>query len=206
MRAAAVSAIVLALTPLAHAQSGCDLIAGILGEATTGYVTILGDRFDDNWYDTSSYLDGADECAIGIGAQGSVYECVWSETTAATADRRLDTLETLAKGCLAGWDRISIAGETSTNGLKIGRGYSYRENSKFSVELYRETLGSGEETEVWFRIHARPFPSPPEGDATVIQPATPNSPTPSAVVGDGPTVVPGPLHPLNVHRRRGTMK
>lgn len=189
MKLAILAGVTLALAPVAQAQSGCALIEKILAESTAGYATILGERIDGKWYDSSLYLSGAEECSIGLAENSSVFECVWPETTVAAANTRLTGLESVARTCLVDWDKVSIAGEPSFSGLKINKGFAYEgEDADSSVEIYHETYDDGTETLVWFRVYGPPPPKPAPA-------ASAAAPTLAAPAVKGPADVTSPTPP-----------
>jgi len=194
MRLAILAGAVLAFAPVAQAQSGCALVEKILAEASAGYGAILDEMIGDNWYDTSLYLSGAEECSIALGENSSIYECGWPETTAAAANTRLASLEIVAQTCLGDWDKVSIAGEPSFSGLKINRGFSYEEmGADRAIEIYHETYDDGTETMVWFRVYGPPSPKAAKPTATAAAPA------PAAPTVTGPADVASPT-PANINR------
>ena len=111
MKIGLVAAAAMALAPFmaaqAHAQSGCDNMKRIVAEALDAFPTLRGDEIDDDWFDSTLYLQGAAECTIDLSI-ASVFSCAWDFDAAAPADAHAGVLAQAAQQCLPGWQWEAI--------------------------------------------------------------------------------------------------
>lgn len=157
MKTGLVAAAAMALAPFmtAHAQSGCDNMKRIVAEALDAFPTLRGDEIDDDWFDSTLYLQGAAECTIDLSI-ASMFSCAWDFDAAAPADAHAGVLADAARQCLPGWRWEAIEpGTKSENNLAITRGIRMIGNDDYEdtlIEIYAEAFPDSAERTVWLEV------------------------------------------------------
>ena len=100
----------LVLAPAAYAQVSCSEFARITSEGLGDFSAITGDEVQDDLYESSVWLSGADDCGIGM-EWDSIYTCLYQFDSYASASASLSTHLAELSSCLAGWAPSSIAAD-----------------------------------------------------------------------------------------------
>ncbi len=123
---AAAIAAALALAPAAYAQATCSAINTLNGHGLDEFDDIIADEIDEDFYDASFWLDGAEECSVEYGTD-AIYSCMWVFDTQAEAARALSSQLAVFGSCLTGWTREATAAETTASyGIRILEGASFQ--------------------------------------------------------------------------------
>lgn len=116
------TAVAIALAPMAQAQDYCGALKEVVAQATSGFEALKEDEnFEDN-YEPFFYLQDAYSCWIDTEA-GSIFACYWQFDAPAQASAKLDQLDAATKACLAGWTRTDLSGKTSAEDKAVARGF-----------------------------------------------------------------------------------
>jgi hypothetical protein len=120
------AAVMVALAPAAHAQSGCDLVSKLNAEAKAGFAGIKGEQIAGRWHDTTLYMTGADECSVMTGeGKPSAYDCIWDHDGAVAALAANATFTQALSSCLSGWAWRAMTAADVDPGVHVEGGTVY---------------------------------------------------------------------------------
>jgi hypothetical protein len=108
----------LTLAPGAWAQVTCSDVGRLNSLALDDFDDIAEDEIDDDLYETSFSLAGAEECSIDYGWD-SVYSCMWVYSDYASASAAFGSQRSSVSYCLSGWStRSGTPDATATDGYR----------------------------------------------------------------------------------------
>ncbi len=154
MKLALLVAAGLASAPLAHAQSGCELVDRIIAAAPDAFESLKGEEVDEDWYESKLWLRDADECGVDL-TKGSQFYCEWDSENPAAANTQTVFLSESVKLCLGDWAVAPLDGQMSSNNLKIQTGISLAgagKNAGTVMKVYAEAYENSQERQVWLEV------------------------------------------------------
>jgi hypothetical protein len=108
----------LTLAPAAYAQVSCSEVSRLNAEALDDFDEIAEDEIDDDLYDPSFWLNGAEECSIDY-SWDSVYSCLWIYPDYTSASAAFSSQKSAVSYCLSGWSsRPGTPDSTATDGYR----------------------------------------------------------------------------------------
>ena len=138
----------LVLTPAAYAQVSCSEFARITSEGLGDFSAIAGDEVQDDLYESSAWLSGADDCGIDWELD-ALYTCLYQFDSYASASASWSAHLVELSSCLAGWEPSDIAvDEVADDGFRKLSGTRYSgtgdyEDMDWAVILQEHTGAHG---------------------------------------------------------------
>jgi hypothetical protein len=136
MRPSFASAVLLALTlaPAAYAQVSCSDVSRLNAEALDDFDEIAGDEIDDDFYESTFRLGGAEECSVSYDWD-SIHSCLWIYRDYASAIAAFNAQNSAVSRCLTGWGARSSGAETAARGGHRTLAVNYYEGSGTYVDV-----------------------------------------------------------------------
>jgi hypothetical protein len=155
MKAVLAVAAALAIAPVAQAQaSGCPLLQGIVDGAAAGFPELRGEELSEDWFESTLYMTGADECSVNTG-DSNLFYCVWGFDTPEAANSLATALSDAGKECLAGWALEDTGGSKSSNNLTISKGLNLSGvggHAGTRVLVFAESFEGSQESQVTIEV------------------------------------------------------
>jgi hypothetical protein len=151
------ASLALALAPAAYAQVTCSEISRLNASGLDDFDDIAEDEIDDEVYDTSFTLGGADECSIDY-AFDSIYACLWVFDTYASASAALNSHFNAVASCLPAWTREALTSSAAnSNGIRTLQGMTYagaggNADLEWAVYLEEHTFDATTDWHVWVGV------------------------------------------------------
>ncbi len=151
------ASVALALAPAAYAQVGCSEIASLNAYGLDDFDSIVDEEIEDDLYDTSYWLSGAEECTIDY-AFDSVYSCLWIYDSQAAASTAWSAQLSAIGPCLAGWSSSNATPDSAaTDGYRTLQAVYYagagtHVDMEWALGLEEHTGASGTDWHVWLDL------------------------------------------------------
>lgn len=119
------ASLALALAPAAHAQVSCKQVNALIAYGLDDFEEITDAEIEEDYYESSYFLAGAAECTVDYFFE-SVYVCVWTYSSQASASAAYNTQLNAVGSCLAGWKQGAVKpDEKAADGFRTLEGYYY---------------------------------------------------------------------------------
>lgn len=125
------ASLALALAPVAHAQVTCSEVANVNRYGLDDFEEIAEDEIDDDYYDASYYLAGAEECNVDYTLD-SIYSCIWVYDSYASASASYSAQISALGSCLSGWQyRTEATDSEAKDGYRTVQAASYEGSGQY---------------------------------------------------------------------------
>ncbi len=146
----------LVLAPVARAQASCSDVSSLNAYGLDDFDEIAEDEIEEDLYDTSYVISGAEECSIDY-AFDSVYSCLWVYSDYSAASAAWNSQLSSLGNCLAGWTSSPASATEAKDGYRTLQGMYYSGSGTYldmewAVILEEHVSDTGTDWHVWVDV------------------------------------------------------
>ena len=146
--------LILGLAPSAFAQVTCAEVNRVTTSGLDDFGDIEGEEIEDGLYKTSYWIAGAQECGLEFDFD-SIYSCLWTFDSYASASAALNMQAASVAACLPGWTSSPLTPDAqATDGYRAVQGTFYAgpaayEDMEWAVYMEEHTFDGKQDWHVW---------------------------------------------------------